>query len=80
MSRQVTCMSTLGLRVWCAAVSPRYWPRETAASETLQPSQVSALGRIESPDGIAKGGLLNAICNDTIRVLPEKEEQVSPVA
>ena len=51
--------------------------KQTAATQTIQPRQVSALGRIEPLDGILKVGLPNALSNDTIRqVLVEEGEAV----
>ena len=51
--------------------------KQTATTQTIQPRQVSALGRIEPLDGILKVGLPNALSNDTIRqVLVEEAEAV----
>jgi|TARA_B100001121_G_scaffold276919_1_gene266524 HlyD family secretion protein len=50
--------------------------QQTVAPETLQPQQVSALGRIEPLDGILKVGLPNALSNDTIREVLVQQGQI----
>ena len=50
--------------------------KQTAATETVQPRQVSALGRIEPLDGFLKVSLPNSLSNDSIRQLLVEEGQV----
>ena len=50
--------------------------KQTAATESVQPRQVSALGRIEPLDGILKVSLPNSLSNDSIRQLLVGEGQV----
>ena len=50
--------------------------KQTAATQSLQPRQVSALGRIEPLDGILKVSLPNSLSNDSIRQVLGEEGQV----
>ena len=50
--------------------------KQTAATQSLQPRQVSALGRIEPLDGILKVSLPNSLSNDSIRQVLVEEGQI----
>ncbi len=50
--------------------------KQTAATESVQPRQVSALGRIEPLDGILTVSLPNSLSNDSIRQVLVEEGQV----